>query len=143
MEQTDIYPDATIVTTSKELGQAIKQEVDTIEIHGNLAEKTFRIKATGKVAWGIAAGAIATAVVLAIHTPAATVATAPAGGAGGAISFTGSALSTGAAGVILGPAAITAVAVAVAAGGIGVLTKLRLNYKVVSKEKNKLILKKK
>lgn len=142
MEQSDIYSDATIVTTDKELSQAIKQDVDTIEIHGNLAEKTFRIKATGKVAWGIAAGAIATAVVLAIHTPTATVATAPVGGAGGAISFTGSAVSTGVAGAILGPAAITAIAIAVAAGGVGVLTKLRYNYRVVSKEKNKLILKK-
>jgi len=142
MEQTNNHPEPTVVTTSKELSQAIKQDVDTIEIHGNLAEKTFRIKATGKVAWGIAAGAIATAVALAIHTPTATVATAPAGGAGGVISFTGSAVSTGVAGAVLGPAAITAIAVAVAAGGVGVLTKLRYNYKVVSKEKNKLILKK-
>lgn len=134
---------ATVVKTSKELGQAIKEEKETIEIEGDLAAKVVRIKATGKVAWGVAAAALGIGVFAIVHAPHATVVTAPAGGVGGAISFTGGAVSTGTAGAILGPAAITALTVAVAAGGIGALTTLRNKYKIDSKEKNKLILKRK
>ena len=105
-----------VVTTSKELGQAIKEEKDTIVVEGDLTKKVIRIKATGKVSWAIAAGAIGVGVFAILHAPAATVATAPVGGAGGVISFTGGAVSTGAAGAILGPAAITAITIAVAAG---------------------------
>ncbi|MBQ6204001.1 MAG: hypothetical protein IJK46_07905 [Prevotella sp.] len=133
----------TIVTTSKELGQAIKEEKDTIIVEGDLTKKVVRIKATGKVAWGVAAAALGIGVFAIVHTPHATVATAPAGGVGGAISFTGGAVSTGAAGAILGPAAITALTVAVAAGGIGALKTLREKYKIQSKEDKKLVLKRK
>lgn len=133
----------TIVTTSKELGQAIKEEKDTIIVEGDLIKKVVRIKATGKVAWGVAAAALGIGVFAIVHTPHATVATAPAGGVGGAISFTGGAVSTGAAGAILGPAAITALTVAVAAGGIGALKTLREKYKIQSKEDKKLVLKRK
>ena len=133
----------TIVTTSKELGQAIKEEKDTIIVEGDLTKKVVRIKATGKVAGGVAAAALGIGVFAIVHTPHATVATAPAGGVGGAISFTGGAVSTGAAGAILGPAAITALTVAVAAGGIGALKTLREKYKIQSKEDKKLVLKRK
>ena len=133
----------TIVTTSKELGQAIKEEKDTIIVEGDLTKKVVRIKATGKGAWGVAAAALGIGVFAIVHTPHATVATAPAGGVGGAISFTGGAVSTGAAGAILGPAAITALTVAVAAGGIGALKTLREKYKIQSKEDKKLVLKRK
>ena len=143
MEEYIENNDVTVVKTSKELGQAIKAEKETIEIEGDLAAKVIRIKATGKVAWGVAAAALGIGVFAIVHTPHATVATAPAGGVGGAISFTGGAVSTGAAGAILGPAAITAITVAVAAGGIGALTSLRDKYKIDSKSKNKLILKRK
>lgn len=143
MEEYIENNDVTVVKTSKELGQAIKAEKETIEIEGDLAAKVIRIKATGKVAWGVAAAALGIGVFAIVHTPHATVATAPAGGVGGAISFTGGAVSTGAAGAILGPAAITAITVAVAAGGIGALTSLRDKYKIDSKGKNKLILKRK
>lgn len=143
MEEYIENNDVTVVKTSKELGQAVKAEKETIEIEGDLAAKVIRIKATGKVAWGVAAAALGIGVFAIVHTPHATVATAPAGGVGGAISFTGGAVSTGAAGAILGPAAITAITVAVAAGGIGALTSLRDKYKIDSKGKNKLILKRK
>lgn len=39
--------------TAEELGKAIKNNEDTIEIEGNLKNEVFRIKATGKVAWGV------------------------------------------------------------------------------------------
>lgn len=135
--------DVTVVKTSKELGQAIKAEKETIEIEGDLAAKVIRIKATGKVTWGVAAAALGIGIFAIVHTPHATVATAPAGGVGGAISFTGGTVSTGAAGAILGPAAITALTVAVAAGGIGALTALRDKYKITNKAKGHLTLKRK
>ena len=46
------------ITTAKELGQAIKENVDIIEIEGDLVSKVIRIKATGKIAWSVAAGAL-------------------------------------------------------------------------------------
>lgn len=143
MEEYIDSNEVAVVKTSKELGQAIKEEKETIEIEGDLAAKVIRIKATGKVAWGVAAAALGIGVFAIIHTPHATVATAPAGGVGGAISFTGGAVSTGAAGAILGPAAITALTVAVAAGGVGALTTLRNKYKIANKSKGHVTLKKK
>lgn len=135
--------DIAVVRTPKELGKAIKEDKETIEIEGDLAAKVIRIKATGKVAWGVAAAALGVGIFAIVHTPHATVATAPVGGAGGAISFTGGAVSTGAAGAILGPAAITALTVAVTAGGLGALTTLRNKYKIANKSKNRLTLQKK
>ncbi len=132
-----------VVTTQKELGQAIKKGEDTIVIEGDLAKKVIRIKATGKVAWGVAIGAIGVAVYAIMSAPAATTVTAPAAGVGGAISFTGAAAATGAAGTILGTSAITAIGIAVAAGGIGALTTLRDRYKIHSKEDRKLVLRRK
>lgn len=139
----DNFNEITVVKTPKELGKAIKEEKETIEIVGDLAAKVIRIKATGNVAWAVAAAALGIGVFAIVHTPHATVATAPIGGAGGAISFTGGALSTGAAGAILGPAAITALTVAVVAGGIGALTTLRNKYKIANKSNGHVTLKKK
>lgn len=133
----------TVVRTPKELGEAIKSEQDRITIEGSLADKTIRIHATGKVAWAVAFGSIGLAAYSIISAPAATVATAPAGGAGGVISFTGSAVGTGTAVTVLGTATYAAIAIAVAAGGVGVLTTLRNKYKIESKEKGKVVLKRK
>ncbi|MDP1153753.1 hypothetical protein, partial [Klebsiella pneumoniae] len=46
------------ITTEKDLGDAINRGESTIEISGDLAKKTLRIKATGAVAWAVAIGAI-------------------------------------------------------------------------------------
>lgn len=132
-----------IVSTSKELGQAIKQEKDTIEVVGDLKKKVLRIKATGKVAWIIAFAAIGCAVYSIVSAPVAAATTAPAAGVGAAVSFTGSAVSLGTAGTVLGTSAITALGIALAAGSVGALTTLRDKYKIHSKEHNKLVLKRK
>ena len=58
------------ITTSKELGEALKQDQETIEIEGDLTNKTFRIKAAGKVAWAVAFGAIVVAVASVLAAPA-------------------------------------------------------------------------
>ena len=138
-----ITENPTIVKTSKEMGEAMKENKNTIIVEGDLAKKVIRIKATGTIAWVVAFGSIGAAVFAIISAPAATAVTAPAAGAGGAISFTGGAVATGAAGVILGPAAITAVTIAVAAGGVGVLTTLRDKYSMKKINNKKIILTKK
>lgn len=135
-----ITENPTIVKTSKEMGEAMKENKNTIIVEGDLAKKVIRIKATGTIAWVVAFGSIGIAVFAIISAPAATAVTAP---AGGAISFTGGAVATGAAGVILGPAAITAVTIAVAAGGVGVLTTLRDKYSMKKINNKKIILTKK
>ena len=116
------------VRTEEELAKAIENGEDTIEIEGDLKEKTLKIKATGKVAWVVAIGAIGIAVTIVITT----------GGAGTPASGI---IGVGAVSVLGLPAAITAVSIAVAAGGVGVLNKLR-SYKIVENSENILILKK-
>jgi hypothetical protein len=118
------------VETEKELADAIKQGEDTIEITGNLANKTIKIRATGRVAWAVAFGAIGIAVYAAI-------ATIPSGGAAAPISGI---TALGAVGILGGATTAAAIALAVAAGGLGVLTKLR-TYKEVSRSDGVLILK--
>jgi len=124
------------VTTEKELARALKNNEDTIVIEGNLASKTIKIKATGKVAWAVALGAISVSVV-------AILATAGTGGAAAPVSsFVGFGASGAAVGILGGGATYSAIAVAVAAGGVGVLNKLR-RYDLVKKSENTVILKRK
>jgi hypothetical protein len=112
-----------VINNEDDLGDALNNNDDTIEIEGDLAKKVFKIKATGKAAWAIAIAAIGVAVALAL----------PSGGTSGII-------GAGAITVLGLPAATSAVAIAVAAGGIGALNKLR-RYKVIERNDNLLILK--
>ena len=116
------------VKTEEELAEAIENGEDTIEIEGDLKEKTLKIKATGKVAWVVAIGAIGVAVTIVITT----------GGAGAPASGI---IGVGAVSILGLPAAVSSVAIAVAAGGVGILNKLR-DYKVIENNDDVLILKK-
>lgn len=127
----------------KELAEAIKNGEDSIVVEGDLKNKIIRIKVTGKLSWSVCAVALGAAIMFYIATPEATVATAPAGGAGGAISFTGGVVATTAAATTLGSAVFPAVAIGVAAGGIGALNTLRDKYDIVEKNSNYIKLKKK
>lgn len=127
----------------KELANAIKNGEDSIIVEGDLKNKIIRIKVTGKLAWATCAVSLGAAIAFYIATPTATVATAPAGGAGGAISFTGGLAATTVAATTLGSAVVPAVIIGVAAGGIGALNTLRDNYKIVEKGKNHIKLQKK
>lgn len=118
-----------VVRTEKELGEALKRGDDKIEIEGNLVNKTVRIRATGKLAWFVAIGALGIAVVSFFGT----------GGVGGVVS---AGVAPAAVGVLGGAATYSAIAIAVAAGGVGALNSLR-NYKEVSRSKDKLVLKRK
>lgn len=116
----------------KELGKALKEEKDTIEIEGDLKNKVIKIKGTGKIAWGIAIAAIAISV-------AAILASLPSGGTSNAVHFVTAPVAVG----ILGASATTAaISIAVAAGGIGALKKLR-DYKITEQSANRLVLKRK
>lgn len=124
------------VKTEKELGQALKDEVDTIEIEGNLATKTFRIHATGNIAWAVAFAAIGIAVYSVLSVPAT-------GGLSTPAAITAGFVSGGAVATILGSAATTtAISIAVAAGSASALTALR-NYKKISYSPGKLVLQRK
>ena len=116
------------IKTEEELAEAIENNQESIEIEGNLATKVIKIKATGKIAWVIALGAIAIAVTTVVLTGG-TATPASAIVAGGAVSILG--LST----------TVTAIAIAVAGRGVGILNKLR-DYEIVSNKDDKVILKK-
>jgi hypothetical protein len=116
----------------KELGKALKEKEDTIEITGDLAKKVIKIKATGKVAWVIAIGAIGVAVLLALSAPA-TLGT----GAVAGVAALGPAVA------ILGTGtAVAAVSIAVAAGGVSSLSTLR-QYNLEKISDDHVILRKK
>lgn len=121
------------VNTEKELGEALKAGEDEIEIEGDLANKTVRIRATGKIAWAIAFGAIG----IAAFSAYATLGT---GGVSTPVTGTTAALSaTAAVGILGGSATAAAISIAIAAGGVGALTSLR-NYKEVSRTATTLVL---
>jgi hypothetical protein len=122
------------VDNEKDLGDALNNDQDTIEIEGDLAKKVLKIKATGKVAWAVAAGAIGVAVLAVMYPvpePTSQVAS-----KAFAITAGGSAVT------ILGVGATTAaISIAVATGGVKGLNKLR-SYKVISTEGDRVVLKK-
>lgn len=127
-------------TTAKELADAIKNSEDEIIVEGDLKKGVLRIKATGKVAWGVCAVALTSAIAFYIATPGATIAATPV--AGGAALVGGTTMSAVAA-TALGAAIVPAVTIGVCAGGIGALNTLRDKYKVVEKSKTSIKLKKK
>ena len=121
------------INTNEELGKAVKSDADTIEMsrESQAGKTTYKIKATGKVAWGVCIGPIGIAVLLILTSPATA----------GTSGIAGFSILAPAAGILGLPTAIGAVAIAVAGGGVGVLNKLR-GYKM--EEKNgKIILRKK
>ncbi len=122
------------MTDEKELGKALNEDKDTIEIEGNLAAKVIRIKATGKVSWAVAIGAIAVAILAIVLIP-------TSGGVSAPVSVLTATPSFVVASSVLGTqAAVSAVSIAVAGGGVGTLKKLR-KYKLEKIDNNKIILK--
>ncbi len=117
------------ISDETSLGKALKEERDTIEIEGDLANKVIKIKATGTVAWAVAFGAIAVAVGLLMVS-------------GGTSAPVSGIVGAGAVGILGLPAALSAVSIAVAAGGVGALNSLR-TYEIVNQRNGKLTLKRK
>lgn len=122
-----------LISNEKELATAIENNQDYIEIKGDLARKTIKIKAVGPIVWGVCLGAIAIAVVAILAAPAT-------GGTSAALS----AFAAPAAVATLGASATaTAISLAVATGGVAVLNKLRdYDMEKISEDKIRLIRKK-
>ena len=119
------------VRTAAELGEALKKNEDHIEIEGDLARKIVKIRATGKIAWMIAFGAIAVAaggLILAAPT-------------GGTTAVVSGFAAPAAVGILGGSVTAAAISVAVAAGSAGALTSLR-KYGEVKREDRLLVLRK-
>lgn len=127
-----------ICRTLKELANAMKNEVDEIIIEGDLKRHVLRIKATGKVAWGVCAASLAVAIAsICVAGPAAIAP--PASGMALAAGLT----AGGAAAVTLGTAIGPAIAIGVCAGGVGALNTLRDKYKIVEENDQYITLKRK
>ncbi len=125
------------VNNAKELGQAIDRNEGKIIIEGKLGELVIKIVAVGKVAWLVAGGAIAVAIIAILAAPAAVPMAGPMGlvaegialGAGGA----------GAVGVLGVPATVAAISIGVGAGSKVAVNKMRNNYNL-TKAGSKVIL---
>ena len=125
-----------IVTTEKELGEALKRGESTIEVEFDLQNKVLKIKALEKGAWVVCVAAIGVAVVCGVVTiSTAGTATVPSAFVAAPAVVTVSSF--------LGmPTAISAIGIAIAGGGVGALNKLR-GYRVEKVSDEKIILHKK
>lgn len=129
------------ITTAKELGQAIKEEKDTIEIEGDLVRRVIKIKATGKVAWGVCIGALGVAITLVLTQPATTAIDISTLGTSALVkSFVATSSGVVAVSTLGSVSAVsTAIGIGVAGGGVAALNKLR-GYRLEKKGNNKIIL---
>lgn len=116
--------------TSEEFAKAVKDNEEFIIIEGDLKNHVYRIKAAGKVAWGVCFSALALTVAALLAAP---IAAAVTGGAGGAAALAGGVGAGALVAATLGSAATTAITIGVVAGGAGVLNTLRDKYKIVEK----------
>ena len=124
------------VTSAAELGRSVNNGENEIIIEGDLSIKIIRIKATGKVAWLIAFGAIGVALVVAVGGTGAG----PAAPAFEAIAATSAA---GAVAVLGLPATVAALSMAFAVKNKNVLNALREDYIIMSKSDSRVVLKRK
>ena len=129
------------ITTAKELGQAIKEEKDTIEIEGDLVRRVIKIKATGKVAWGVCIGALGVDITLVLTQPATTAIDISTLGTSALVkSFVATSSGVVAVSTLGSVSAVsTAIGIGVAGGGVAALNKLR-DYRLEKKGNNKIIL---
>lgn len=122
------------VSNEKELGKALRNGEDRIEIEVNLpvSNAVIKVKAASNVAWAVAIGGIAVAVLVLLPIPD------PAKPAEAAAALAATPVVVATLGA---DAAASAVLIAVAGGGVASLNKLR-KYSM-TKEGDKLILKRK
>lgn len=123
------------VKNCQELAQAVNDGIEVITItEEGLTRHVQKIKAVGKTAWILAAGAIIVALASATGT-------AITGGTSSPMTVPSELASTGTALTILGPTAITAISIAFAGGGVTVLNSLR-KYRLEMKDSGTAILRK-
>lgn len=123
LRKKELLMESKKVKNAEELGKAIKEDAIYIEITDDeFGKKIIRIKAIGKISWGLVIGATTVAltaiivpITAPIAVPTATMMAAPAIASGIAVLIP------------------TATAIAVTAGGVGALNKLR-KYKLRKKD---------
>lgn len=120
-----------ICKSYKEVSDEIKKNADEILIEADAGKHILRIKATGTVAWGVCLASLGFAIAAILAAPVAVKADPIVGGA----QFVSGAASSVVATSILGTSAVPAITLAVAAGGVGVLTKIRDKYVVTENNK--------
>lgn len=113
--------------TADELGKFIKDDIDVIEIEGDLRRKVLKIKATGKIAWAVVVGAITVAIASVTIVPIA-----------GMASFVAAPMAVT---ILGGSCTNVAISIAIAGGGIITLNQLR-KYKIISDLNGRLVIKK-
>lgn len=118
------------VNDEKQLAKAVDRDEFEIEITDNLRKKVYRIKATGKVSWVVAIGAIGIAVATLMAAPA----------TGGTSAIVAGVTAPAAVSILGSSVAVACITMAVAAGGIGVLNKLR-KYKIVERNGKTFLIK--
>lgn len=124
------------VDNTKDLGSAIERGEEEIIIEGDLGKKIIRIKATGKVAFIIAIGAVACALVVAVSAPA----TGPGAPAMGVIATTSASAAVGVWGLAT---TVAAISLCIGTGSTIVLKKLYKEYKITKKTSKSIMLVKK
>ncbi|MGN0047975.1 MAG: hypothetical protein ACI37U_03620 [Bacteroides sp.] len=128
------------VRTEEELAKQVQNGDDYIVIEGDLRNKVIKIKTKGKVAWAIAFGAIAVAIVVILTMPASAV-TGPVVPVVEGVLASG--VAAGAVAVLGFSTTVSAISMALAVKSKSVLTKLRNNYDIVEESKNRIVLRKK
>lgn len=125
------------VHTAQELGKALNAGEEIIEIQGDLEKEVVKIKATGKVAFIVAAGAVAVAVIAAL----ALVPAGAAGPEGVAIDGIFAVAAAGSAVAIWGiPVTIAAISIGVGAKNKNAIKTLYNDYKITEKKNNSIII---
>jgi hypothetical protein len=124
---------------NKSFGKSVKSDENTIIVTIKIGKIVIKIKSLGPVAWGVCAASLAVAITAILASPAEQAA-----GPAGAVAFmAGEAVAGTAAVSVLGTAAVPAIIIGVAAGGVGVLSKLRDKYDIVEKTDSYMVLKRK
>lgn len=117
------------VNDDKELGEAIRKNEKTINVHGSIAPRIKRLHDLDKVLYCMCLMCLAVAVVALMQIPA----------AGGGMLPLGFVAGTPAAAIVGVPTAKTAVLIAVSGGGISTLKRLR-SYKLMRVNREHVIL---
>jgi len=117
------------VRNEEEFGQAVREGKDRIELEGDLAAKVKKLYKINITLWSFCLVCLAVAIIALMQVPIT-------GGASGVVSLVA---GTPAATILGTEAAVTAVMIGVAGGGIGVLKKLRRDYRIATGKDGRII----
>ena len=117
------------VRDEEEFGQAVREGKDRIELEGDLAAKVKKLYKLNITLWSFCLACLAVAIIALMQVPIT-------GGTSGIVSLVA---GTPAAAILGTEAAVTAVMIGVAGGGIGVLKKLRRDYRIAAGKAGRII----